>query len=113
MIHKLSFKLTFLNRLELICLHTVKWFQALLSNDNSVCFVWFYGISTLSGAGTAGQSKPESNDNEWVLCIPQSSSITRTSLSDCLESYPGLLLGMGYYILPLCKDAISVFNSPS
>ena len=31
---------------------------------------------TLSGATTLGQSGPGSDDNEWVLCIPQSSSIT-------------------------------------
>ena len=44
---------------------------------------------TLSGAATPGQNGPSSNDNEWVLHIPQSFSITVTSLSDCLVSYPG------------------------
>ena len=44
---------------------------------------------TLSGATSPGQSGPGSNGNEGVLCIPQSSSITRTSPSDCLMSYPG------------------------
>ena len=43
---------------------------------------------TLSGATTPGQSRPRSNGNERVLCIPQSSSITRASPSDCLMSYP-------------------------
>ena len=43
----------------------------------------------LSGATTPGQSEPESDDNERVLCIPQNSSITGASPSDCLVSYPG------------------------
>ena len=38
---------------------------------------------TLSGATTPGQSEPESDDNEKVLCIPQSSCITGASPSDC------------------------------
>ena len=38
---------------------------------------------TLSGATTPGYSEPESDDNERVLCIPQSSSITGASQSDC------------------------------
>ena len=38
------------------------------------------------------QSGPESDGNEEVLCIPQSSSITKTSASDCFASYPGYYL---------------------
>ena len=64
----------------------------------------------LSGATMPGQSGPGSNGNEGVLYIPQSSSITGTSPSDCLESYPGHLLGG---VLPLCRGAVSVFYSPS
>ena len=48
---------------------------------------------TLSGATTPSQSWPESDDND----IPQSSSITETSLSDCLVSYSGHSLGGGSY----------------
>ena len=44
---------------------------------------------TLSGATTSSQSGPGSNDNEGVLCIPKSSSITEASPSDCLMSYTG------------------------
>ena len=40
---------------------------------------------TLSGA--LGQSGPGSDGNEGVLSIPQNSSITRASQSDCLVSY--------------------------
>ena len=43
---------------------------------------------TLSGAITPGQSGPGSNGNKGVLCIPRSSSISGTSPSDCLVSYP-------------------------
>ena len=47
---------------------------------------------TLSGATTPGQSGFESDANEGVLSIPQSSTITGTSPSDCLTSYPGAWL---------------------
>ena len=43
----------------------------------------------LSGAAIPGQSGRGSDGNEGVVCIPQSSSIARTSLSDCLVSYQG------------------------
>ena len=43
-------------------------------------------IGPLSGSTTPGQSGPESNGIEGVLCIPQSSSIAGTSPSDCLVS---------------------------
>ena len=46
----------------------------------------------LSGAITPGQTTPESKCNEGVLCIHQSSSITKPSTLDCLVSYPGHLL---------------------
>ena len=66
---------------------------------------------TLSGATTLGQSGSGSKRNEGVLSIPQSSSITGASLSDCLVSYLGHSLGGG--VLFLCRDAVSVFYSPS
>ena len=43
----------------------------------------------LSDAITLGQNGPRSHGNEGVLYIPQSSSITGTSPSVCLVSYPG------------------------
>ena len=49
-----------------------------------------------SGATIPGQSGPGSNSNEGVLRIPQSSSITETSPSDCLASYPGHSWGGSY-----------------
>ena len=42
---------------------------------------------TLSGATTPGQSGPDSDGNEGGLRIPQNSSITEASPSDCLVSY--------------------------
>ena len=69
--------------------------------------IWLIDMS-LSGATTLGQSGSGGNGNEEVLCIPQSSSITGTSLSDCLVS--GLSLGGG---LPLCRDAVDVFYTPN
>ena len=66
---------------------------------------------TLSGATTLGQREPGSDGNVGVPCIPQSSSITGTSLSDCFVSCPGHLLWVR--LLPLCKDAVCVFYNPS
>ena len=63
----------------------------------------------LSGATIPGQSGPGSNGNEGVLRIPQSSSITGTSPSDCLVLYPGHLLGE---VLTLSREAVGVFYSP-
>ena len=51
---------------------------------------------TLSATITPGQSGPGSDGNEWVLYIPQSSSITGTLPSDCLGSYTGHSLPMSY-----------------
>ena len=45
---------------------------------------------------TPGQSGPGSNGNKGVLHIPQSSSLSGTSPSDCLVSYLGHSLGGGY-----------------
>ena len=53
---------------------------------------------TWSGATTPDQSGPGSDDNERVLRIPQSSSITGTSLLYCLGSYTGHLFGGGSYL---------------
>ena len=64
----------------------------------------------LSSATYPGQSGLGSNGNERVLCIPQSSSITGTSPSDCFVSYTGHSLGG---ILPFCRGALGVFYSPS
>ena len=49
------------------------------------------------------QNGLERCDSEGVLCIPQSSSITGASPSDILF----------YFYLPLCRDAVSIFYSPS
>ena len=51
---------------------------------------------------------PGSNGNEGVLCIPQSSSTAGTSPSYCLVSYTRWV-----GVLPLCREAVGVFYSPS
>ena len=51
---------------------------------------------TLSGATTPGQRRHGSNGNDGVLHIPKTSSITGTSTSDCLVSYPGNSLEESY-----------------
>ena len=51
----------------------------------------------LSGATIPGQSGPGSNGNEGVIRISQSPSITKTSRSDCLVSYPGHSLRACYH----------------
>ena len=66
---------------------------------------------TLSGATTPGQSGPGSDGNEGLLHIPQSSSITGTSPSDCLVISKTLVEGGG--VLPFCRGAVSVFYSPN
>ena len=63
-----------------------------------------------SGATTQGQSGPGSDSNEGILRVPQSSSITGTSPSDCLVSYPGQSSGG---VLRFFKGAVSAFYSPS
>ena len=45
-----------------------------------------------SGATTRGQGGPENDGNEGVLRIHQISSITGTSITECLESYQGYSL---------------------
>ena len=51
---------------------------------------------TLSCTTTTGQSAPGIDGNKGVLRIPQSSSITGASASDCLVSYPGYSLEKFY-----------------
>ena len=63
---------------------------------------------TLRSTTTPGQSGSESNDNEGVLPILQSSR-TEDSSSDGLMSYPGHWL-RGF--LPLCREVVGVFFSP-
>ena len=65
-------------------------------------FIWPID-RTLSGTTTLGKSGPDCDGNKGVLCVPQNSSITGASPSDCLVSYPGNSL---QGVLPLCRDAV-------
>ena len=58
---------------------------------------------TLSGATTPGQNGPGSDGNKRLLWIPPSSSITRISLSDCLEAYTRTHAGGG--LTPLQRSS--------
>ena len=60
----------------------------------------------LSGATIPVQSGPGSTGSEGVLRIPQSSSITGTSPSDCLVLYPGGSLGGVVTSLQRCSRCI-------
>ena len=51
----------------------------------------------LSGTTIPGHSRSGSDGNEGVLCIPQRSSITGASPSDCFVSYRGHSLRRGSY----------------
>ena len=57
------------------------------------------------------QSWPGRKFNEGVFCIPQSSSITGASPSDCLMSTIGHSLWVE--VLNVCRNAVSVFYSLS
>ena len=54
-------------------------------------------IGPLLGDTTPGQSGPRSDGNKEVLRIPQSSSFTGASPSDCLVSYLEHLIWLGSY----------------
>ena len=73
--------------------------KPVISNHNLILFNPLIG--PLPGTTTPGQSGPRSDGNEEVPRIPQSSSITGTSLSDCLV------------VLPLCREAVGVLYDPS
>ena len=67
-----------------------------------------FSSRTLSGATTPSQSGPERDDNEGLLRIPQSSSITGTSPSACLCHIQDT---RGGGVLSLCREAVGVFYS--
>ena len=98
-------------------LHTVEWFQVLLYNSHNsksiICLHTVYSIwpidRTLSGTTTPSLSGTGSNGNEGVLPIPQISKAAASPL-DCLMLCPVHSLEVG--VLPLCRDAVSVFYSP-
>ena len=66
-------------------------------------------MRTLTGTTTLSQREPGSNSNEKVFHIPKSFK-TKASPTDCLVSYPRHLL---QEVLPLGRNAVSVFYSPS
>ena len=65
---------------------------------------------TLTGTTTPGQSGHRSNDNKGALHILQDWSLT---IRCSLVSYPRHSVGGEKVFLPLCRDAVSIFYSPS
>ena len=61
--------------------------------DLFLSFIVSCNHKLIYNTNTPGQSGHGSNGNKRVLHIPQSSSITGASPSDCLVSYPGHSLG--------------------
>ena len=65
---------------------------------------------TLSGATTRGQSGHGSDGNEGVLCIPKSSC---NYWSLVIRSFSLISRTLIVRVLPLCRDIVGVFCSPS
>ena len=63
---------------------------------------------SLSGDTTPGQSEPGSDGNKRVFCIPQTSGITGTSLSDFFFNVISRPLDGG--ILSFCRDEVGIFH---
>ena len=77
--------------------YTYKQFYFKLFSLAQVQFSSIWPIDrTLSGATSVGQNGSGGDGNEGAYCIPQSSSITEASPSDCLVSYLGPFLGESY-----------------
>ena len=71
-------------------------------SNSSICTIdW-----TLSGATTPSQNVPWCGGYEEVFCIPQSTSIFGTLLSDCLISYAENSLGHGFTPLQRSSQCI-------
>ena len=80
----------------LFCLHTVKCKNSSFRTILFSVITQFRSIRPISGPTTLGQSGPGTDGNEGVLRIPQSSSITEASTSDCLESYRRTVVGRAF-----------------
>ena len=76
----------------------------------SVCFNRNGACYLLITSNDLGGQSWNLKSNQYILCIPQNSSIAGTSPSDCFMSYPGHSLEGG--VLPLCRGAVGVFYSP-
>ena len=85
-IHRLNVKTVLFRVIQLSINTHFKWKKPTKLTKPGFCFVWPIYRTSL-GATTLGQSGPRSDSNEGVLSIPQLSSLTGTSSSDCLASY--------------------------
>ena len=78
-----------------------------LSPYNELVHLPYIAGQTLLGATTLGQSGPGNDGNKGVLRIPQISSITGTSSSDCFVSYPGHSRRWGSYLSATVQSVYS------
>ena len=74
------------------CLYTVEC-KTVLFKKFSLAYACSLNVKNSSISNTPGQSGPGNNGNQGVLCIPQSSSITGASSSDCFGSYQDIHWG--------------------
>ena len=75
--------------------------------------IWPIG-RTLSGVTTLGQSEPGSDVNKRVLCIPQSSRLFTIRLFSVINrTFTVISRTLSEEVLVFCRDAVSVFYSPS
>ena len=65
---------------------------------------------TLSGATTLGQSGTGSDGNEGALLIPQRSSITEATPSECLVSYPAHIYEVTQKVLLVPSNLVPLVN---
>ena len=66
---------------------------------------------TLSGATTPGQSGPGSDDNEWVIYIPQSSNIKQFLIFKLFASFSETIHKLDFTIWRLMVIYKSIFSS--
>ena len=90
---------------------TVLFQTILFSHRTQFISIWPQDM-TVSGATTPSQSGHGSDRNKGVIRIPQSSSITGASPSDCFVSYV-ICRTLFWGVLLLCRDAVGVFYSPN
>ena len=87
------------NSTTVICLHIVKWLNGFILTID--------GILTI--ATTPGQSRPGSNGNDGVLCIPNAPAILEPH-HQIVYCDIHVIRGV---VLSLCRESIGVFCSPS
>ena len=108
----IQFRLTAVSKSKTVPVQTIQLSISMLCclNVKTVLFqaIQFSIITQFSSIWPIDRtlSGVKSDGNKGVFCIPQSSSITGTSPSDCLVLYPGHSLGVGLTPLQKCSRCI-------